>query len=130
MTGHAEVPQEDVPGYMLAGYNSVLKLPQAEKNALRICIAARMVMSLVYGAYTYYLDPTNEYVLETAKFGWKALAQFWEADEQKLQDRWDEIINEYESKWYFAKDLLSLYLPFFTKKSTTVSIFKRSKLYV
>ncbi|RUS86309.1 hypothetical protein EGW08_005894 [Elysia chlorotica] len=98
MTGKSEVPQEDLPGYMLAGYNSIVELPPAEKPALRACIAGRMVMSLVYGAYTYHLDPTNEYVLDTAKFGWKALTQFWEADPEKLLDRWDEIIQKYHSK--------------------------------
>lgn len=98
MMGTSEVPLEDVPGHMLAGYNSVMELPPAERSVLRICIAARMVMSLVYGAYTYHLDPANEYVLETAKFGWQALAQFWEADAKDMEDRWDYIIKQYEGK--------------------------------
>ncbi|GFS00382.1 hydroxylysine kinase [Elysia marginata] len=96
MMGTSEVPQEDIPGHMLAGYSSISKLPPEERSVLRICIAGRMVMSLVYGAYTYHLDPTNEYVLETAKFGWQALTEFWQADAQKSEDRWNEIIKQYE----------------------------------
>ncbi|GFN92091.1 hydroxylysine kinase [Plakobranchus ocellatus] len=97
MFGKSDVPQLEIPGHILAGYNSIVELTPAEKRVLRICIAARMVMSLVYGAYTYHMDPSNEYVLETSRFGWQALTQFWAADEQKMQDGWDEIVKSYKS---------------------------------
>ena len=37
----------------------------------QVCVAARYVQSLVLGAYTNQQDPSNDYVLITAKTGWK-----------------------------------------------------------
>lgn len=95
MTKRSDVQVLDVPGHILAGYMSLLELNRAEKVAFRNLVAGRMVQSLVMGAYTYSLDPTNEYLLTTAECGWRALKIFWEASEVQLQQRWDEIVKTY-----------------------------------
>lgn len=95
MTKRSDVQVLDVPGHILAGYMSLLELNPAEKVAFRNLVAGRMVQSLVMGAYTYSLDPTNEYLLTTAECGWRALKIFWEASEFQLQQRWDEIVKTY-----------------------------------
>ncbi|CAG5119683.1 unnamed protein product [Candidula unifasciata] len=95
MTKLCEVPVLDVPGHILAGYMSLLELTPAEKAAFKNLVAGRMVQSLVMGAYTYSLDPTNEYLLTTAQCGWEALKIFWETSELQLQQRWDDIVDTY-----------------------------------
>ena len=44
-------------------------LNAVELGALKSCVCARFVQSLVLGAYTYSLDPNNDYVLRTATNG-------------------------------------------------------------
>ncbi|CAL1544961.1 unnamed protein product [Lymnaea stagnalis] len=94
----SELPVEDIPGHVLAGYTSKLDLTPSEKLAFRTCVAARMVQSLVMGAYTHQMDPSNEYVLVTGKYGWRALERFWTTDKEALQTRWDQIMGTYKKK--------------------------------
>lgn len=96
MTKNCDVPVLDVPGHILAGYTSVLDLNPAEKAVFKTLVAGRMVQSLALGAYTFYLDPNNQYVLTTAQCGWKALETLWEANDVQAQQRWDEIIKSYK----------------------------------
>ena len=62
-----------VGGHVLAGYLSQQPLTYVEFDALKVCIAGRYALSLVMGAYSYSLDPGNEYMLVTAKTGWPQL---------------------------------------------------------
>ncbi|XP_059168729.1 hydroxylysine kinase-like [Physella acuta] len=96
MTQFSDVTLLDIPGHILAGYQTRLELTPDEGSALRVCVAARMVQSLVYGAYTHYMDPSNTYVLETSKCGWRALETFWVAEPGQLQNRWDSIVAGYK----------------------------------
>ena len=48
------------------------------------------------GAYSHSFDPTNDYVLTTAKTGWKTLAEFWDTPSAELYENWEKIINSYE----------------------------------
>ncbi|XP_046399046.1 hydroxylysine kinase [Ischnura elegans] len=76
----------------LAGYTSVRQLPESEMKILRTCIAARYAQSLILGAYSYSLNPTNDYVMTTAKLGWKQLKHFWATTSESLHSVWDKEI--------------------------------------
>ena len=55
-----------------------ITLAEEELELLHVLIAARFCQSLVLGAYSNkYLDPENEYLLESARHGWKNLEAFW-----------------------------------------------------
>ena len=86
----------DVGGHLMAGYLSEMELNDLEWNVLRECVAARFVMSLVMGAYTYLQDPENEYLLTTAKKGWKRLRQLWDTPKDELYRGWKQIIDSHK----------------------------------
>ncbi|KAH9489370.1 hypothetical protein Btru_056481 [Bulinus truncatus] len=93
---YSEVPLLDIPGYILAGYRTKLDLTADEKVSFRTCVAARMVQSLVMGAYTHHMDPSNDYVLTTSRYGWQALSTFWSADKKESEARWDHIVETFQ----------------------------------
>jgi Ser/Thr protein kinase RdoA (MazF antagonist) len=92
MAKNLEVPVLDTPGHILAGYTSLLDLHPAEAAVFKTLVAGRMVQSLVMGAYTFSLDPVNQYVLTTGQCGWRSLEIIWEASEVEAQQRWQEIV--------------------------------------
>ena len=88
----------DVCGHLVAGYLSGRQraLSDAERAALWPSVAARFAQSLTIGAYTYSLDPSNAYVLATAKRGWTLLRQMWkETSRQRLETTLDVVLNGY-----------------------------------
>lgn len=87
----------DVGGHVLAGYLSECTLDLAEMDAMKVCIAARYCQSLVMGAYTFLQDPSNTYVLQTAKEGWGQLKKFWETPKVELYAIWEEIRKMYRN---------------------------------
>ena len=86
----------EVGGHMLAGYKSVLALPEVERALLRVCVAGRLVQSLVLGAYSYSLDPTNDYLLTTARRGWRVLHALWDTPPDTLHALWADIGQSYK----------------------------------
>ena len=85
-------------GYVLAGYLSHCSLNDTEWDILKTCVAGRFCQSLVMGAYTYSMDPGNEYLLVTAANGWPQLERLWATPKEQLYDSWKEIINSFTSK--------------------------------
>jgi len=85
-------------GHVLAGYIKHRDLPRMERSLVRTCVAARYAQSLVMGAYSYSQDPGNEYLLITAKTGWKTLSDFWSLEESELYREWDNIISMYDNR--------------------------------
>lgn len=81
----------------MSGYKSKVELPEVERSLVRISVAARLVQSLVFGAYSHSLDPTNTYVLTTSKRGWKALHAFWNTPADILDKRWMLIEASYKN---------------------------------
>ena len=61
----------------------------------QLCSSRRYAQSLVLGAYTHSFDPTNDYILTTAKTGWKVLAEFWDTPSAELYEDWQKIIESY-----------------------------------
>ena len=84
----------DVGGYVLAGYLSVRKLNDVEMECLKVCVAARYAQSLTLGAYSHSLDPTNTYLLATAKNGWTQLKLLWDTPKSELYRGWERVIEE------------------------------------
>merc|ERR1719150_218737 len=76
MTKCSVIDPNDAGGHVLAGYETIRKLPPIEMEVLRLCVAARYAQSLVMGAYSHQQDPTNDYVMITAATGWKNLTNF------------------------------------------------------
>ncbi|KAK7108230.1 hydroxylysine kinase-like [Littorina saxatilis] len=88
----------EVGGHILAGYRSVLDLPELELSLLRVTVAGRLVQSLVLGAYNHSLDPTNEYLLTTAQRGWHVLHALWDTPADSLHQMWANIQQSYDKK--------------------------------
>ena len=86
----------EVGGHILAGYTTVVDLPDLERALLRAAVAGRLVQSLVLGAYNYSLDPTNGYLLTTARRGWHVLHVLWETPSEALYEMWDQIQQSYK----------------------------------
>ena len=79
-------------GHFFAGYYSVNPLTEEELELLHVLVAARFCQSLVIGAYSNkYLDPENEYLLESARHGWKNLEAFWKLPKEEVLKTWREI---------------------------------------
>ena len=89
------IDQMKVSGHVLAGYLSQQPLVDVEFDALKVCIAGRYAQPLVMGAYTYSLDPGNEYLLVTAKNGWPQLRRLWDVSREELYKQWKETIQTY-----------------------------------
>ena len=81
-------------GYFLAGYLREGTLNESEWKVLKECVAARYCQSLVMGAYSYSLDPGNEYLLVTVKAGWDQLEKLWGTSKKQLYGDWFSIIRE------------------------------------
>ncbi|XP_063633629.1 hydroxylysine kinase [Cydia splendana] len=86
-------------GLVLAGYTVTRRLPDEEYRLLKTLVSARLVQSLVIGAYTAANDPDNKYVSSTEKAnGWELLRKIRKhrpsADETDPTD-WKTIANEY-----------------------------------
>ncbi|XP_033107398.1 hydroxylysine kinase-like [Anneissia japonica] len=71
--------------WYLSGYESVIKLPDSEKNMIVTLIATRLVQSLLLGLQCYSINPSNTYVLSTQEKGWKALRKVWGMSVEDIQ---------------------------------------------
>lgn len=91
----SEVHANQTGGHVIGGYIKYRNIPDIEMDLLRTCIGARFAQSLILGAYSYQQDPGNEYLLSSAKTGWKAVEEFWRYPKEQLRNDWDKIISSY-----------------------------------
>ena len=96
MVESAVIDPMKVAGHVLAGYLSQQRLTDVEFDALKVCVAGRYAQSLVLGAYSYTLDPGNEYLLVTEKNGWPQLKRLWDTPKLDLYRHWRDIIQTYD----------------------------------
>ena len=76
-------------GNFLAGYHSMHPLSSEELEVLPVLVASRFCQSLVFGAYiSKHVDHGNEYILETAKNGWKNFEEFWKTPTEGVLQLW------------------------------------------
>ncbi|XP_046558185.1 hydroxylysine kinase-like [Haliotis rubra] len=85
------IPPQTASGYVLAGYLTKNDLSDREIDLLKICVCARISQSLVIGAYSFHIDPSNDYTLNTAKKGWPRLRQLWKMDTEQMVREWRNI---------------------------------------
>ena len=95
MMDNANIDSLMTGGHVLAGYLSEHDLNALELGALKSCVCARFVQSLVLGAYTYSLDPNNDYVLGTTTNGWSLLSRLYSTPKNEICDMWNDIRNDY-----------------------------------
>lgn len=87
-----------VGGYILAGYTVNRRLPDEEYRLLKTLVSARLVQSLILGAYTLEQDPNNVYVSSTEKAnGWELLKKIRKSKPAEDSDPtdWKTIATEY-----------------------------------
>ncbi|KAM5291752.1 hydroxylysine kinase [Ctenodactylus gundi] len=87
-----------VGGHVLAGFESVIPLTAVERGALFLLVCSRFCQSLVMAAYSCQLYPENrEYLMITAKTGWKHLQQMFDMGQKAVEEIWFETAKTYES---------------------------------
>ena len=84
-------------GIVLAGYTVNRRLLDDEYRLLKTLISARLVQSLILGAYTIEQDPNNTYVSSTEKAnGWELLRKLRKSKpDEDDPTNWKAIANEY-----------------------------------
>lgn len=87
-------------GFVLAGFQSILPLNPAERDALFLLVMSRFVQSLVIAKYSVLQHPENEeYLMVTAKTGWKHLLTMAEFGKEAVEKIWFDTAKDYsESK--------------------------------
>ncbi|XP_069313006.1 hydroxylysine kinase isoform X2 [Eulemur rufifrons] len=87
-----------VGGHVLAGFESIIPLTAVERGALFLLVCSRFCQSLVMAAYTCQLHPENkDYLMITAKTGWKHLQQMFDMGQKAVEEIWFETAKSYES---------------------------------
>ncbi|XP_056615609.1 hydroxylysine kinase isoform X1 [Triplophysa dalaica] len=79
----------NVGGPVLAGWESVFCLNEAERDCLYLLVLARFSQSLVLARYTVTQQPENEeYLMTTAKTGLLHLCRLWELGKEEVERIW------------------------------------------
>nr|XP_005602936.2 hydroxylysine kinase isoform X1 [Equus caballus] len=87
-----------VGGHVLAGFESIIPLTTVERSALFLLVCSRFCQSLVMAAYSCQLHPENEeYLMITAKTGWKHLQQMFDMGQKTVEEIWFETAKSYKS---------------------------------
>ncbi|XP_058429729.1 hydroxylysine kinase isoform X3 [Marmota monax] len=87
-----------VGGHVLAGFESIIPLTAVERSALFLLVCSRFCQSLVMATYSCQLHPENkEYLMITAKTGWKHLQQMFDMGQKAVEEIWFETAKSYES---------------------------------
>ncbi|XP_006142672.1 hydroxylysine kinase [Tupaia chinensis] len=87
-----------VGGHVLAGFESVIPLTAVERGALFLLVCGRFCQSLVMATYSCQLHPENtEYLMITAKTGWKHLQLMFDMGQKAVEEIWFETAKSYAS---------------------------------
>ncbi|XP_060889767.1 hydroxylysine kinase [Labrus mixtus] len=79
----------EVGGHVLAGWESVLPLNEAEKDCLFVLVLCRFCQSLVLARYSVTLHPENaDYLMITSNKGVKIVHQMWELGKEQVEKVW------------------------------------------
>ncbi|XP_025032214.1 hydroxylysine kinase isoform X2 [Python bivittatus] len=85
-----------VGGHILAGFESVVPLTTEERAALFLLVCGRYAQSLVIAAHMTILHPENEeYLMITAKKGWKHLMMLVEMGQETVEKIWFQTAESY-----------------------------------
>lgn len=98
MTEHPE-PIE-VGGLVLAGWESVLPLNEAEKDCLYVLVLSRFCQSLVLARHSVTLQPENEeYLMISSRRGVHILRQLWELGKEQAEKAWFQSAAQFSDKF-------------------------------
>lgn len=76
---------------MLRGFHSLYPLTKDERKHLRLLIACRLSCSVTIGAYSYMLNPQNEYLLLHAQPAWNTLELLWASQNEKMTNAIEQM---------------------------------------
>lgn len=89
----------EVGGPVLAGWESVLPLNEAERDCLYVLVLSRFCQSLVLARYSVAMHPENaEYLMISAKNGVRILRQIWEHGQEQVEKVWFQIAAQLSDK--------------------------------
>ncbi|XP_075944749.1 hydroxylysine kinase-like [Anarhichas minor] len=97
MTEH---PQPiEVGGPVLAGWESVLPLNEAEKDCLYVLVLSRLCQSVVLARHSVILHPENaEYLMISSRRGIHTLRQLWELGKEQVEKAWFQSAAQFRDK--------------------------------
>lgn len=79
----------DVGGHILAGWESVLPLNEAEKECLYTLVMSRFCQSCLIARHMVIIYPENaKYLMITTKRGVSILCQLWERGKEEVENVW------------------------------------------
>ncbi|KAK2835412.1 hypothetical protein Q5P01_015896 [Channa striata] len=89
----------EVGGPVLAGWESVLPLNEAERECLYLLVLSRFCQSLVLTRYTVTLHPENaEYLMIISSKGIPILQQLWELGKDHVEKVWFQSAAQFNDK--------------------------------
>lgn len=89
----------DVGGPVLAGWESVIPLNEAEKEALYLLVMCRFCQSLVLARRAVLQHPDNEeYLMTTSKTGIRLLCRLWELGKDEVERKWFQNAVQYSAQ--------------------------------
>ncbi|CAJ1060767.1 hydroxylysine kinase-like [Xyrichtys novacula] len=89
----------EVGGPVLAGWESVFPLNEAEKDCLYLLVLCRFCQSLVMARYSVTLHPENkEYLMITSRKGIYILQQLWELGREQVEKVWFQSAAQFKDK--------------------------------
>uniref|UniRef100_UPI003AAA318E hydroxylysine kinase n=1 Tax=Centroberyx gerrardi TaxID=166262 RepID=UPI003AAA318E len=89
----------EVGGPVLAGWESVIPLNEAERDALYLLVLSRFCQSLVLARRSVSQQPENEeYLMITAKTGVHLLLQLWKLGKEEVERIWFQSAAQYAER--------------------------------
>ena len=80
-------------GYILAGYQNTMQLPQEDISLLKVLVAARFVQVLVISENALLEDAGNTYIASIIEGGWEKLQQFWKTPDAEVLAIWKSLLS-------------------------------------
>ena len=82
-----------IAGIVLSGYSSVSSLSELERCVLYYVVVSRIAQSLIIGNYKFSLEPTNQYLLNTSRYGFQVLETFLNCrnNVEEVYDIWSNV---------------------------------------
>lgn len=97
MTEHPEPVK--VGGPVLAGWESVLPLNEAERDCLFVLVLCRFCQSLVLARHTVILHPENaDYLMISSKRGIHIFRQLWELGKEQVEKMWFQCAAQFNDR--------------------------------
>lgn len=89
----------EVGGPVLAGWESVLPLNEAEKDCLYVLVLSRFCQSLVLARHSVILHPENaEYLMITSRKGVHIFHQLWELGKEQVEKVWFQSAAQFSDR--------------------------------